>query len=65
MVGGITCTIKQFISFISTVVPNRISPTKMSKIGSRKQFISLPESMTIKRKNPKIAPNFPIKEKKP
>ena len=36
-----------------------------SKISSRKQLISPPESKTIKRKNPKIAPNFSIKEKKP
>ena len=67
---GIKNTRKAFISLISIVVPNGTAPTQMFQKSvpsttSRKQLISLPESKTIKRKNPKIAPKFPIKEKKP
>ena len=56
---------KQFISFISIVVPNGTKSINInvSKI-SRKQLISMPESKSTKRKNAKIARKFPVKEKK-
>ena len=52
---GLHAQEKQSISFISIVVPNGKAPTQMfiSKISSRKQIISPPESKTIQHKEEK------------